>query len=548
MYDFLTPSAAIVNFAGAHPDKIFLRQPINGKLTDFSWSKVEEICRKVAAKLQSLGLEKGDKVAIISKNCAEWVMTDWAIEMAGMVVVPIYPTANIKTIEFAMSHSESKAVFVGKLDNWKAQEPALNPDIPRISFPYPTMACQHQWSDILSEQKPLKDIFDAKPEDLMSILYTSGSTGQAKGVMMTYGGYHYASMANIEQLEMNNEERLLSYLPLAHITERAVILGPAIYAAGTLYFVESLDSFQRDIKRAQPTSFLSVPRLWSKFQSNVHMKIPPKKLRLLLTIPILGAVIAKKIRSELGLNSSKLFGSGTAPISPSILKWYRRLGINISEGWGMSETAGLSCVNYPFVAKSIGTIGCPLPGTKIQLSDQGEIFIKSPGVFAGYYKQPELTEESFNAQGYFGTGDKGVFEGPNNALRITGRVKDLFKTAKGKYVVPVPIEAHLSDNPLIEEVCVMGTGLPQPIAVVVLSELAENMPRAEIRVSLETTLNTVNLLLESHERLQHVVVSKDDWNIENGLLTPTMKVKRNLIEEKYQHLMDMSLQSQVHWE
>jgi len=547
MFEYKSPAETLAHFAEIQPDKKYLRQPIDGHLVNYTWRETFDTSRKIAQFITTLNLEKGDNIAILSKNCAEWFMIDWAIQMAGMVSVPIYPTANAETIAFAMEHAECKAVFVGKLDNWQSQEPGLDPTIPRICLPYPTMACQYQWEDIVSKHEPIKVMHTNLADDLMTIMYTSGSTGEPKGVMMSYGAYHYASIANITKLGMTNAERTISYLPLAHITERAVIEGPSLYSGSTVFFVESLDTFQRDIKIAAPTCFLSVPRLWSKFQTGVHTKVPPKKLRLLLSIPVIGKVVSKKIRTELGLNHARIFGSGTAPIATPLLRWYRRLGINISEGWGMSETGGLSCVNYPYSASAIGTIGTPLPGTDIKISDEGEIMIKCPGLFSGYYKKDALTADSFTDSGYLKTGDKGSFEGSEYNLKITGRVKDIFKTAKGKYVVPVPIESQLMDNPLIEEVCVMGTGLPQPVAVVVLSELSHNMAKSDIRVSLETLLNKVNSYLESHEKMKNIIVSGDNWTIENGLLTPTMKVKRNLIEEKYNDLIQKPIEQQVHW-
>ena len=214
----------------------------------------------------------------------------------------------------------------------------------------------------------------------------------------------------------------------------------------------------------------------------------------------------------------------------------------------MSETTGLSCGNSPFQADRIGTIGVPVEGTEIRLSDEGEILIRTPGLFTEYYKQPELTRESFTDDGFFHTGDKGEWDDKVQAYRITGRVKDQFKSAKGKYVVPVPIEAKMSENPMIEQICVMGSGLRAPLAVVVLSQAARSEAKDIVETSLTATLNSVNQTLEAHEKLDRVVVVNDEWTIDNDLLTPTMKIKRDLLEAKYKQLIADDHTGDVQWE
>ena len=312
--------------------------------------------------------------------------------------------------------------------------------------------------------------------------------------------------------------------------------------------MESLKTFPADLRRATPTVFISVPRLWVKFQSGVHAKLPPKKLQLLLAIPIVGKLVAKKIRRELGFENCRNWGSGTAPISPATLAWYHKLDINIGEGWGMSETSGLSCGNIPFDARKLGTIGAPVAGTEMKLSDKGEILIRSPGLFREYYKQPDLTRKVFSDDGFFHTGDKATWDDSLQAFTITGRVKDIFKSAKGKYITPVPIESKLSGNPLFEQVCVMGSGLKAPIAVVVLSAAATRMPKNVLRKNIMATLETVNASLESHEKMSNVVIVNDEWTTENDLLTPTLKVKRDKLEEKYSPVVSQNFSETVVWE
>lgn len=548
MHEFKTAHQALVDWAKQCPDRPFLHQPVGANVETYTWAQCEDICRRLAAGFIALGLRPGDKVALLSKNCAEWFLADFAIAMAGMISVPIYPTAGRKTIAHVITHSEAKAIVVGKLDDPQAPSGAIPKDVITLSMPYESAQCDHDWQTLIDSHEPATDVCQPSPRDTMTILYTSGSTGQPKGVVISYGAYHYASSATLTVSGVTPDDRLLSYLPLAHITERTCTAGPAIYSGCQCYFVESLETFKRDLQHAQSTLFISVPRLWVQFQSAVHAQISPRKLSIMLRIPVLGRIVAKKIRRQLGFAHTRRFGSGSAPISPATLQWYRRLGIDIGEGWGMSETSGLSCGNTPFRADRIGTIGVPLDGTEIKLSRENEILIRAPGLFTEYFKQPELTKESFGDDGFFHTGDKGEWDETVQAYRITGRVKDQFKSAKGKYVVPVPIEAKLSANPAIEQICVMGSGLRAPVAVVVLSQSAKSESAENVDTSLAKILHSVNQTLEKHERLARIVIAKDEWTIENDLLTPTMKIKRELLESRYKQLIEIECAGDVQWE
>lgn len=547
MADFLTAHQALVNWAARMPDREFLLQPVSGSLRSTSFGQAENDARRMAAALLEMGLQPGDRVAILAKNCAEWILADIAIAMAGLVSVPIYPTAGTDSISYVIGHSEARAIFVGKLDDPETAEQAIPATIPRIAFPYDVEGCEHAWQTLLDTHAPLRGLHEPDPEEPISILYTSGSTGKPKGVVLSYRAYHYGSIAAAEAGGISLDDRLFSYLPLAHITERTLTAGPAIYAGTRCYFIESLDTFPQDLRNARPTMFLSVPRLWVKFQAGIHTKISPWKLKLLLAVPIVGRRLGEKIRRGMGLDACRHFGCGTAPVSPLTLEWFQKLGIEIGEGWGMTETAGLSCANVPFQARRLGTIGAPLEGTELKISDAGELLIRSPGLFSEYYKQPALTREVMTHDGFFRTGDKAEYIESLDAYRITGRVKDIFKSAKGKYVTPVPIEARLSVNPLLEQICVMGRGLPAPVAVVVLSDAAKNLPRANVEASLSSTLDEVNPHLESHERLSHFLVVGEPWTTENGLLTPTLKIKRDVLESRYGDIAGKSCDTAVTW-
>ncbi len=526
------------------PDAPYLHQPVDGELKTFTWAEVDQQARCIATALLALEVSTGDRIGILSKNCAEWFIADLAIMMAGLISVPIYHTANRDTISYILEDSDCKAVFVGKLDGMEEAEAALNESIPRIIFPYPSLTGQYSWDKVLSHP-PLESIHQANEQDMMSIVYTSGSTGNPKGVVLEHQNLKAAASSAVSLLDVTSEQRLMSYLPLAHITERALIETLSFYAACQIFFVESLESFITDVKRCDPNSFISVPRLWNKFQSEILTKIPDKKLQIMLKIPFLGKVVAKKIRAGLGLNSTTLFGSGTAPISPSVLRWYERIGVPISEGWGMTETTGLSCSNQPFNSQSIGTIGRPLDCVEMKIGENSEIMIRGEAVFKEYYKNPVATAKSFT-DGWFHTGDMGEVTADGD-FKIIGRVKEQFKSAKGKYVAPAPIENYLGRNNDIEQVCVMGEGRKQPIALVVLGQQSVR-GSTEINNSLSKTLHIVNKKLEKHQKIDHIIVLKEEWTVENNLLTPTLKIKRSDIEAKFKHFLEMDIATPIYWE
>ncbi|MBL0627998.1 AMP-binding protein [Aeromonas jandaei] len=526
------------------PDRTYLRQTINREYVDFTWGEVADEARRMVTALRHLGLVAGDKVALLSKNCAQWFIADLAMQMGQYVSVPIYPTANVDTIEYVLRHSEAKAIFVGKLDDWKSQEAGVPADLLRIAFPYDTMPASYQWDDLLETHEPIPDSPVQEPDTLLSLVYTSGSTGKPKGAMLTVERYAWSCEKLVETVNLTQADRGFSYLPLAHITERVYIYGGSLYGGATIAFPESLDTFVEDVKRCRPTVFISVPRLWAMFRIKIHEKLPQKKLELLLKIPLVSSLIKSKLKKGLGLDQARVLGCGSAPVSPALLEWYLSIGLKVTEAWGMTENHAFSTINYPFRADKIGTVGKAGPGVTIKISDEGEILCRCEGMMVGYYKDPEHSAEAIDAEGWLHTGDMGKLD-KEGYLTITGRMKDVFKTAKGKYVAPVPIEGLLGQEPIIEQLCVIGYGMPQPIALVQLAESAAKGNRDEVVARLEAARVRVNDQLESHAKIRGILVVKTPWNIENGVLTPTMKIKRHLLEQKYAHVGERWPSSQV---
>jgi long-chain acyl-CoA synthetase len=527
MKSFNTPLEAFAHWVDTTPSKIFLRQPINRVFKEYTFKEADEEIRKIASALNGMGLSKGSHVALLSKNCAHWIMADLAIMMAGCVSIPIYPTLGAESIHEILVHSESKAIIVGKLDDYSMQKSGI-PEIPIIGVESYDIKEKYGWDELVAKNLAIKGLIDQKHEDLMTIMYTSGTTGSPKGVMHTVGNFNALLNTAYEVIKLPKQPRYFSYLPMTHIAERAGIELSAVYRGASVSFPESLATFGEDLASVQPETFFGVPRIWQKFQEKLLEKMPQKKLDPLIGLPIVGNFIKKKIRKKLGLDASAANFSGAAPIAVSLQKWYAKLGIEINQAYGMTEDCILSHFNLPGSNK-FGTVGRPLPGVISKLSGEGEILIKSDCLMEGYYKEPEKTAEMFTEDGFLRTGDIGEFD-HDGYLSITGRIKDQFKTDKGKYISPAPLELELLKNGDIDQVCIVGTGIPQPIALVVVSELGKSKSKAILEKSLMETVDELNPKLESFEKIAKVIIMEEDWSVDNGLLTPTLKVKRNRVE------------------
>jgi long-chain acyl-CoA synthetase len=528
------------------PERVAMTQPYDGaakaggQVRTWTWKQALDETRRMAAYLKGLNLPPKSQIAMLSKNTAHWLMSDWAIWMAGHVSVPLYPTLAAETIRQILEHSEARLLFVGKLDGWEGMKPGVPKGLPCIAHPLaPDDAKKNYtaWDDIIAKTAPMSGNPVRDADELATLIYTSGTTGMPKGVMHSFGNLAAGIGAGLKRVPLDSSARMLSYLPLSHIVERVLVEHGMLATGMQVFFAESLDTFTLDLQRARPTVFFSVPRLWVKFQQGINAKMPPAKLNRLLKIPILGGIVRKKVLTALGLDQCMFAAGGAAPMPAELLRWYVKLGLDLVEGYGMTENCGVSHATLPGKSRP-GTVGLPYDGVQSRLDPTtGEIQVKCAWNMMGYFKEPEQTKAAFTDDGYLKTGDKGALDAEGN-LKITGRVKDLFKTSKGKYVAPAPIEDRLVMHEFVEACAVTGANLGQPLGIAMLNldgitKAKSADGRKAIETSLAAHLAMINDKLDPHEQMDCLVVVTEPWSVDNGFITPTFKVKRNRIEEVY---------------
>ncbi len=521
------------------PNAIFLRQPFGREWRNYSYAEVGQIARKMVSALRKLGLQKGDHVGILSKNCCQWIISDIAIMMGGFVSVPFYASLQGEQLRLVIENSDIKVLFAGKLEHWSEETHPVPESVKIIRFPHYKGNAKVDkgldWDYLVDNNEPTNDVNIPELTDLWTILYTSGTTGIPKGVMHTYSNPAY--VIKVEELthyvgifKVPNQ-KYFSFLPLNHVGERIGTQVNCLATGGMISFGESIDTFIKNVQATQPTSFFAVPRIWTKFYEGVTLKVPKKRLDLMFKIPFLSSYIKKKIRTGLGLNEAKIVATGAA-ITPSYLKeFYKSLDIHLIEGYGMTEVCGGICYGVDLLTP-YDSVGKVVPFCEIRIDPHSEeILMKAPYMMKGYYKDPEHTAEVLK-DGWMHSGDRGMIDS-QGFVRVIGRVNDAFKTAKGEFVVPNPLESVIEKNEYVEYVCVCGLTAPQPIAVLTLNENAKEMERAEIEKSLYNTMFELNRMTSTHDKITTFVVHTEPWTEYNGFLTPTMKVRRGNIDKKY---------------
>ena len=522
-------------------DKPYLKQPFGDKWEEYTWGEVGDMARRLATGLKSLNLREGAHIGIYSKNCREWIISDLAIVMAGYVSVPFFPSLNGKELAYIMDYGDVDALFIGKIETWDQIKDDLPEGMPLIKFPHydgcSNVTKGHEWFKFIDSHEPMQNPNKPKLSDLWTIIFTSGTTGNAKGVMLTYQAIDGIKVVlddpnNPLGIKHDGNNDFISYLPLNHIFERVVIEWCSFRYGGTISFVESLDTFAKNLKAVQPHVFAAAPRVWTKLQLGLLTKFPQKKLDKLLKIPLLSSLLKKLIKKGLGFSKARIVVSGSAPMPVELIEWFRKVGVYITNGYGMTENCAICSSVDGRDFEKLHTVGQPQKGVKLKIDEEtGEILMKGPFIMKGYYKNEELTNTTLRG-GWLHTGDKGFLD-EDNYLHITGRVADSFKTSKGEYIEPLTLEQYFVNINEIEEVCVVGLGIAQPLCLIQLSEIGKNTSREVISKMLTDRLAKVNSDLVNYKKISTLIIVKDEWTQQNGIVGPTQKLKRGAIEDKY---------------
>ena len=527
-------------------DKPFLRQPFGDNWEVYTWGEAGLMARKLATGLKSLGLEKGSHIGLMSKNCREWIIADLAIIMAGYVSVPFFPNLKSHEIKNLLEFGDVKALFMGKVENWDEIKNGVDNEMPVITFPHyegnSKIDRGYQWNDFINQFEAQKENYHPNIDDIWTIIFTSGTTGNPKGVILTFGinqntDIIYKKEYNPLGVDFEGNNSFFSYLPMNHIAERIAIEFTTFKNGGVISFTESIDTFVKNLSEVQPSVFFGVPRIYTKFQLGILSKFSQKKLNFLLSIPFLSSIIKKKIQKGLGLSNAKVVVSGAAAIQVAQRNWFRKIGVNITIGYGMTENCAITTQLPGSNFSKPGSVGKVHPNVEIKI-DEGseEVLMRGPYVMLGYYNDSETTNNTIK-NGWLHTGDKGKIDDDGH-LYITGRVKDTFKTSKGEFIDPAKIEVLFGEVEYFGQMCVVGLGIPQPIMLVNISDIGKKLTKNELIDKLENKLSSVNSKAFNYLRVSTIVICKDEWTPQNEILTPTMKIKRGNVDKMYMDKYD----------
>lgn len=588
-YKETSVAAIFQNQVQRYKDKACVAYKKDGVYVDISWNEMNEMIRKVGLYLISLGIKKGDKIAIFSPNRYEWWIADQAILSIGAVNVPIYATNSSEEAHYVLYHSESKACFIATEEHLE-KVLIIKRKLPKLKtlilFDQPPKKSKNiiRLNDALEKGNAYKNkaVFDKrlnaiKPKDLATIIYTSGTTGNPKGVMLSHNNF----VANLNQINkdysefFSDDEVYLSFLPLSHSFERTVGYYTPVKMGAKVVFAEDFSTLQENLLEVRPTMIVSVPRLYEKIHAGILAKVAdapgikkalfnwamriasknlpyicadkPRRGLFAKQYNIADKLIFSKLKEALGLDKVKFQMSGGGPLSVSDAEFFLGMGILVLEGFGLTETTPVTNANRPGIIKP-GSVGPPISNTIIRLSDEGEVLIKGPQVMMGYYKDKKATSEAFTKDGFFRTGDIGIID-ELGRLSITGRIKDIIVTAGGKNISPQNLENSLKASKFIEQVAIIGDRRKYLSALIIpafeeLHKWARNNDLAftdnRDLISNEKVIELFANEIEEHtqqfsrvEQIRRFRLLDAEWTQETDELTPTLKVKRRIIEKKY---------------
>jgi long-chain acyl-CoA synthetase len=524
-----TVMAYLSRWAQACPEKTWLRDRQGDGFNEWSWRQARNEIQAVAAWLESEHKSDGAKCAILSRNRAHWILADMAIIASGNVSVPLFTTLPADTAEYILSSAEVGVLFLGQSDNWKQISAVVPEHVQLVALPGVEPSEPHlRWEDISRASKGRKAEHRCQHDELISIIFTSGTTGPPKGVIQTHDSMLIPMKRCQSAFSMRDHPRFLSYLPLSHVAERQVVWIQSLIFCGKITFNEMLPTLIRDMAEARPTYFFGAPRVWEQLQQLIVSYFGSQQA-LETALKDNGKAAIEEAQTMLGLQDTDYLLTGAAPASDALITWFERLGLILMEGYGQTEAMGL--IANTAKHRRLGSIGRPVAGVEIRITESGELLAKADGTSPGYYKMPEKTAQTF-VDGWVHTGDKARVD-DDGFMYITGRVKDYFKTIHGKFVAPYAIEDAFADNRWVDQQCLLGRGYSKTVIVCVLSGEALHQDRADLEKDLRAQVEEVNRTVEKHARIGAVIVSPEPWTIENLMLTPTLKIKRDEVEMRY---------------